>query len=306
VGDTCGIKEIESQLLPEDKISHVKERKRLLQGKGAMIGDGINDGPALANAHVGVAMGAAGTQLAVETADVILLDSNLLRLPFLVKLGRKTRHTIIFNIFFSVSIKLVLIALIFSTVVGNQMWVAIVADVGTMLLVTLNGMRLLRVKNNLRLVRKERQPCCMPFRAKRGCEDVKPCCRKNLDVPKKPCCKKEDDDVPTKPCCKKDDDVPKKPCCKKDDDVPKKPCCKKDDDVPKKPCCKKDDDVPKKPCCKKDDDVPPKPCCKKDQDVPPKPCCKKDHVVSPKLCCSPKHDHGSGHAHEHAHRSRAI
>jgi len=141
VARQIGITEVEAELLPKDKIDHVQSRIKLTKKKVAMVGDGINDAAALACAHVGIAMGAAGTALAIETADITLLDSNLERLAFLISTGRKTRRIIIFNVLFSVIMKLIVIVFIF---LGHAtLWMAILVDVGSMLIVTLNGMRML-------------------------------------------------------------------------------------------------------------------------------------------------------------------
>jgi len=140
IAGQVGVTDIRANLLPERKVEAV--RALLAQyGTVAMVGDGINDAPALATASVGVAMGAGGTAQAMETADVILMTDDLGRLPFAIRLSRATMSTMKLNIGFSIAVKLlffVIVLLGFGT-----MWMAVLADVGVSLLVTLNGMRLL-------------------------------------------------------------------------------------------------------------------------------------------------------------------
>lgn len=137
-----GIDDVRAEVLPEHKAQTVEDL-RMIYGAVAMVGDGINDTPALASATVGIAIGAAhgGANQAMETADVTLMSSDLRRLPFVFEMARATRRTIVFNVAFSIAVKTVFLAIVAAG--WSTMWMAVFADMGTSLLVTLNGLRLL-------------------------------------------------------------------------------------------------------------------------------------------------------------------
>lgn len=139
-----GVDEFRSELLPEDKMDAVQNLLAEYH-KVAMVGDGINDAPALASSTVGIAMGAAGTDTALETADIALMADDLAKLPYTIRLSRKTLRIIKQNIVLSLAIKAAILSLVIPG--WLTLWLAVVGDMGSSLLVTLNGMRLLRVNH---------------------------------------------------------------------------------------------------------------------------------------------------------------
>jgi Cd2+/Zn2+-exporting ATPase len=141
VAGSVGIKHFKAQLLPDQKLNLVREYQRQY-GPVGMVGDGINDAPALAASNVGIVMGAAGSDTAIETADVALMGDDLTRLPYLIRLSRRTRAIIRQNIAFSLVTKaLLVLAAVF---ISLPLWLAVIGDVGVSLLVTLNALRLIR------------------------------------------------------------------------------------------------------------------------------------------------------------------
>ncbi|KPB05249.1 heavy metal translocating P-type ATPase [Bacillus sp. CHD6a] len=144
IGHEVEIDRVKSSLLPEDKLRYIKQLREE-HGSMMMIGDGINDAPALAASSVGVAMGGAGTDTALETADVALMGDDLRKLPFTIRLSRKTLTIIKQNISFSLGLKVLALLLVIPG--WLTLWIAIFADMGATLLVTLNSLRLLKVKD---------------------------------------------------------------------------------------------------------------------------------------------------------------
>lgn len=141
IGRQVGINDVRANLLPEDKVTAVEELANR-HGAVGMVGDGINDAPALAAAAIGFAMGAAGTDVALETADVALMDDDLRRLPAFLRLSRRTATILRQNITLALGVKFVFFALAFT---GHAtLWMAVLADMGGSLVVVANGLRLLR------------------------------------------------------------------------------------------------------------------------------------------------------------------
>jgi Cd2+/Zn2+-exporting ATPase len=141
-----GVDEVSAELLPEEKVAAVEDLVARYSHV-AMVGDGVNDAPALARASVGIAMGAAGSDATIETADVALMADDLSRLPWLIRHSRRTLAVVRQNILFSVAVKAAFIALTFSGYAS--LWAAIAADTGAALLVVFNGLRLLHSKDTL-------------------------------------------------------------------------------------------------------------------------------------------------------------
>lgn len=146
VADTLGISEVYSELLPADKVSKVEE---LLDKKGekeklAFVGDGINDAPVLSRADIGIAMGALGSDAAIEAADIVLMDDDPLKIPVAIGIARKCLRIVYENIYFAIGIKL--ICLVLGALGIANMWLAIFADVGVMVIAVINAIRALFVR----------------------------------------------------------------------------------------------------------------------------------------------------------------
>ncbi len=146
VAASLGLDEVYSELLPADKVEKVEQ---LLQTKAereklAFVGDGINDAPVLRRADIGIAMGAMGSDAAIEAADVVLMDDDPMQISKAIKISRKCLGIVYQNIVFSIAVKLVCLVLVAFGVAN--MWLAVFADVGVMILAILNAIRALRVQ----------------------------------------------------------------------------------------------------------------------------------------------------------------
>ncbi len=136
----AGVDEVYAELLPERKVEIVREIRETI-GPVAMVGDGVNDAPALAAATLGIAMGAAGTDVALETADLVLMADDLDKITYAIALSRKTRRTLVANLGFAVGIIVVMLGFILT--IGLPLPLAVVGHEGSTVLVSLNGLRLL-------------------------------------------------------------------------------------------------------------------------------------------------------------------
>ena len=147
VAKELGVDEVHSELLPADKVAKVEELLKAKSDKEklAFVGDGINDAPVLGRADIGIAMGAMGSDAAIEAADVVLMDDDPLQIPKAVKISRKCLGIVYQNIVFAIGVKLICLAL--GALGIANMWLAIFADVGVMIIAVLNAIRALFVKN---------------------------------------------------------------------------------------------------------------------------------------------------------------
>lgn len=147
VAAQLGVDEVHSELLPADKVKQVEallaqegEKKKL-----AFVGDGINDAPVLSRADIGIAMGGLGSDAAIEAADIVLMDDDPLKISKAIKISKKCLRIVNQNIYFAIGIKV--LCLLLGAVGIANMWVAIFADVGVMVIAVLNAIRALRVHN---------------------------------------------------------------------------------------------------------------------------------------------------------------
>ncbi|MDX1531630.1 MAG: heavy metal translocating P-type ATPase, partial [Rhodothermales bacterium] len=145
IAAALGVDEVHAELLPEQKVETVRRLRRRV-GPVAMVGDGVNDAPALAAATVGIAMGAAGTDIALETADLVLMADDLDQVPYAVALSRKTRRTLVANLGFALGMIAVMVGFILT--VGLPLPLAVVGHEGSTVLVSLNGLRLLAFRGS--------------------------------------------------------------------------------------------------------------------------------------------------------------
>jgi Cd2+/Zn2+-exporting ATPase len=141
VADEVGVDEFRAELMPEDKVEAIAALRRQF-GSVAMVGDGVNDAPALASADIGIAMGAVGSDVALETADVALMADELMKIPYALRLSRTTLRNIKANLTISLVLKA---AFVVAAVAGvATLWMAILADTGASVIVIANALRLLR------------------------------------------------------------------------------------------------------------------------------------------------------------------
>ena len=147
VGRQLNIDEVYSNLLPQDKVNIVQKLMDEKNEKDVLVfvGDGINDAPVLAMADVGIAMGALGSDAAIEAADIVLMDDDPLKIAKAIRIARKCMHIVYENIVFAILVKIV--CLILGAIGFASMWLAIFADVGVMVICVINAIRALRVKH---------------------------------------------------------------------------------------------------------------------------------------------------------------
>ncbi len=165
IAKIVGIDDVQANLLPQDKLSAIDVLQKKY-GVVGMVGDGINDAPALAKATIGFAMGNAGTDVALETADVALMEDNLTKLPFFIALSWRTRRKLLENISLSIGIKVIFFVL---ALFGfASLWLAVFADMGASLLVVFNGLRLLHFTDKTNSSRFNSSTCINASNNKRG------------------------------------------------------------------------------------------------------------------------------------------
>lgn len=140
IAKEAGIHQVFGDCLPEDKLKRIDELR--INNTVGMVGDGVNDAPALAKAHIGFAMGAAGSDTAIETADIALMDDDLMKLPEFIDLSKRTYRTLVQNISIALGIKAVFLVL--ALIGKSTLWMAVFADMGASLIVIMNGLRLFK------------------------------------------------------------------------------------------------------------------------------------------------------------------
>ena len=143
VAEEIGINEVYAELLPQDKVNIIEKLLKENQGKVAFTGDGINDAPVLMRSDVGIAMGALGSDAAIEAADIVLMDDDISKIVTAIHISRKTLKIVKENIIFAIAIKI--LVLILSAIGHANMWAAIFADVGVAIICVLNAMRALNI-----------------------------------------------------------------------------------------------------------------------------------------------------------------
>ncbi|MBO4538520.1 MAG: HAD-IC family P-type ATPase, partial [Erysipelotrichaceae bacterium] len=141
VADEVHIREYRASLLPQQKVEEVEKILGNARGKVAFVGDGINDAPVLTRTDIGIAMGAMGSDAAIEAADVVLMDDDLLKIARSIRISRKCLRIVYENIIFAIGVKLV--CLVLGALGITNMWAAIFADVGVMVIAVLNAIRAL-------------------------------------------------------------------------------------------------------------------------------------------------------------------
>lgn len=214
---------VHAELLPEDKAKIIKQFQK--ESKIAMVGDGLNDAPALATADIGISMGVSGSALANETGHVILMSNDIRKIPVAVRLARKTRRKIFENIFISVMTKAAIIAL---AIAGHPLvWAAVLADVGTCLLVIFNSMLLLQgttsksMKTHSGSSHNHAQCSSSSSKVKNKCSDLGKkhdgCCGSSVDNVQE--LKGLVQETKEDGCCAHDDDLNDDSCCVVDDHV---------------------------------------------------------------------------------------
>src|SRR5690606_27720361 len=140
IAEQIGVDDYYAGLMPEDKMDILRDEEARY-GPVAMVGDGVNDAPAHAAATIGIAMGAAGTDVALETADIVLMADDLTRIPYVIGLSRQTRRTLVQNLVFALGVILVLIGAVLGA--GLALPLSVIGHEGSTVVVSLNGLRLL-------------------------------------------------------------------------------------------------------------------------------------------------------------------